>query len=311
MERLMTLRQLELFVAVAETRSFSRGAEMIALTQSTVSQHIAALERETNTRLFDRTSKGIFLTSGGEIFLQHARRVLAERDVLVQAMAGLHGLEKTTLNLGASNIPANYLIPCILPALQHKYPGISLTMRIGDSREVLDELRSGQVELGIVGGHVDDDIFSYEPLLKDKLVMIVGPDHPLKERQSIPQSELLKERFIAREDGSGTYQALQIGFLKAGIDPESFNVIARLGSNEAVRRAISAGLGCAFVSDLSIQNNLRHGELFKIDVEGLSIERQLWLVKLRERTASPAAIAFSELIQGSAVLNNLGQCCEV
>ena len=307
----MTLRQLELFVAVAETGSFSRGAEMIALTQSTVSQHIAALERETGTRLLDRTSKGIFLTSGGEVFLQHARRVLAERDVLNQAMAGLHGLEKTTLNLGASNIPANHLVPCFLPELRHKHPGISLTMRIGDSREVLSELKSGQIELGIVGGRVDDEIYSYEPLLKDQLVMIVGPEHPLKDRHAITIKELVKEKFIVREDGSGTYQALQKAFLLTGVDPELFHIAARLGSNEAVRRAIAAGLGCAFVSDLSIQNNLRHGELFKIDVEGLTIERQLWLVKLSERTASPAAIAFSELLQQSAVLNNLGQCCQV
>ncbi|MDX2481526.1 MAG: selenium metabolism-associated LysR family transcriptional regulator [Desulfuromusa sp.] len=307
----MTLRQLELFVAVSETRSFSRGAELMALTQSTVSQHIAALERETNTRLLDRTSKGIFLTAGGEVFLQHARRVIAERDSLKQAMNGLHGLEKATLNLAASNIPANYLIPCFLPDLQNTYPGISLTMRIGDSREVLDALRSGQVELGIVGGRVDDDIYSYEPLLKDQLVMIVGPDHPLKERHSITVNELLKEMFIVREDGSGTYQTLHKAFLSAGMAPDSINVIARLGSNEAVRRAISAGLGCAFVSDLSIQNNLRHGELFKIDVEGLTIERQLWLVRLRERTVSPAATAFSELLQQSPVLSNLGQCCQV
>ncbi|NOQ40876.1 MAG: LysR family transcriptional regulator [Desulfuromusa sp.] len=311
MEWSMTLRQLELFVAVAETGSFSRGAEAISLTQSTVSQHIAALERETNTKLLDRTSKGIFLTPGGEVFLQHARRVLAERDVLEQAMVGLHGLEKATLNLGASNIPANHLVPCFLPALQQKYPGIALTMRIGDSREVLDELRSGQVELGVVGGRVDDEIYSYESLLKDQLVMIVGPDHPLKERHSISIKELMEERFIVREDGSGTYQALQKAFLSVGMDPESFNIIARLGSNDAVRRAVAAGLGCAFVSDLSIQNNLRHGELIKIDVEGLTIERQLWLVSLSERTASPAAIAFTELLQQGAVLNNLGECCKV
>lgn len=307
----MTLRQLELFIAVSETKSFSRGAELMALTQSTVSQHIAALERETNTRLLDRTSKGIFLTAGGEIFLQHARRVVAERDILTQAMAGLHGLEKAILNLGASNIPANYLIPCFLPELQHKYPGISLTMKIGDSSEILNELKSGQVELGIVGGRVDDDIYSYEPLLKDQLVMIVGPNHPLKERHSFTIKDLWKETFIVREEGSGTYQALQKAFLSAGMDPDLFNVIARLGSNEAVRRAISSGLGCAFVSDLSIQNNLRHGELFKIDVEGFTIERQLWLVRLRERTASPAAAAFSDLLQQSAVLKSLGHCCQV
>ena len=307
----MTLRQLELFVAVAETKSFSRGAEMIALTQSTVSQHIAALERETNTKLLDRTSKGIFLTAGGKVFLQHARRVLAEKEVLKQAMDSLHGLEKTTLNLGASNIPANYLIPCFLPELNRQHPGISLTMKIGDSNEILEKLKSGQLELGIVGGRSDDDIYTYEPLLQDQLVMIVGPNHPLKNRRNTTIKELADEVFIVREDGSGTYQALQKSFLTAGIDPETFNVIARLGSNEAVKRAVASGLGCAFVSDLSIQNNLRHGELFKIDVAGLAIVRQLWLVRLRERTASPAAIAFSKLLQESAVLNNLGQCCKV
>ncbi|PLY00775.1 MAG: LysR family transcriptional regulator [Desulfuromonas sp.] len=305
----MTLRQLELFIAVAETGSFSRGAEMISLTQSTVSQHIAALEDEFNTQLIDRTGKGIYLTAAGEVFLQHARRVLAERDVLTQAMAGLHGLEEATLNLGASNIPANYLIPCFLPVLRNRYPGINLNMRIGDSREVLDELKAGLVELGIVGGRLDDAVFNYEPLLKDHLVMIVGPNHPLKERASIGIAELMQQEFIVREDGSGTYQALQKGFVANGIDPEGFKVIARLGSNEAVRRAVAAGLGCAFVSDLSIQNNLRHGELVKLDVEGLSIERQLWLVRLRERTASPASIAVSELLREHERLGfSFGRC---
>lgn len=304
----MTLRQLELFIAVAETGSFSRGAEIVMLTQSTVSQHIAALEEEFNTQLLDRTSKGIFLTPGGEIFLQHARRVIAERDILNQAMASLHGLEKATLNLGASNIPANYLIPCFLPFLRQQFPGISLNVRIGDSRDVLNELKAGQVELAIVGGRLDDDIYSYEPLLTDQLVMIIGPQHPLQDRSSVSLEELAEEEFIVREDGSGTYQALQKAFLKVGVDPESFQVVARLGSNEAVRRAVAAGLGCAFVSDLSIQNNLRHGELIKVDVEGLTIKRQLWLVRLRERTASPAATAVSELLHQNKVLNSLGHC---
>lgn len=295
----MTLRQLELFVAVVETQSFSRGAEKIALTQSTVSQHVAALEEEFGTQLLDRTTKGILPTAAGKVLLQHARRVLAERDILEEAMASLQGLEKATLNLGASNIPANYLVPCLLPVIQNKYPGIALNMRIGDSRGVLEELRSGQVELGIVGGKIDDEVFSYEPILTDQLVMIIGPEHPLKDRSSISLTELSEQSFIVREDGSGTYQALKNGFISSGIDPDRFRILARLGSNEAVRRAVATGLGCAFVSDLSIQNNLRHGELLKVNVDGLTIERQLWLVKLRERSASPAALAVMELLRQS------------
>jgi LysR family transcriptional regulator, low CO2-responsive transcriptional regulator len=306
----MTLRQLELYVAVVETGSFSRGAEAVSLTQSTVSQHIAALEEEYEAQLLDRTTKGILPTAAGKVFLQHARRVLAEREILNDAMSSLHGLEKATLNLGASNIPANYMVPCFLAAIQNKYPGIALNMRIGDSREVLEELRAGQVELGIVGGTIDDDAFSYEPLLTDHLVMIVGPDHPLKDRVSISYDELAQQKFIVREDGSGTHQALQKGFMAHGIDPDAFSVIARLGSNESVRRAVSTGIGCAFVSDLSIQNNLKHGELVKLDVEGVKIERQLWLVKLKERAPSPAALAVSELLQEDAGLDFFLSKCQ-
>jgi DNA-binding transcriptional LysR family regulator len=302
----MTLRQLELFIAVAETGSFSRGAEIVFLTQSTVSQHIAALEKEFNATLLDRTSKGIRLTAAGTVFLEHARRVLAERDALEQAMAGLNGLESATLNLGASNIPANHLIPCFLPLLQRDYPGITLNMRIGDSREVLGELKEGKVEVGIVGGYLEDPLYSFEPLLKDHLVLIVGPKHRFKARASILPADMLEEVFVVREGGSGTYQALQRGLIANGLDPDAFRVVARLGSNEAVRRAVACGLGCAFVSDLSVRDNLSRGELLRIDVEGLTIERQLWLVKLRERTPSPAARAVSELLRRN--LDSLESC---
>lgn len=305
----MTLRQLELFVAVAETGSFSRGAEKVLLTQSTVSQHVAALESEFGTPLLDRTTKGIYPTAAGQLFLQHARRILNERDVLNQAMESLHGLDRATLNMGASNIPANYLLPCFLPVLRRRYPGITLNVTIGDSREVLETLSAGQVEVAIAGGHVDPELFNAKPLLKDHLVMIVGPDHPLAAAETVSLADLKKQVFIVREDGSGTYQALQKAFLKADIEPDSFQVAARLGSNEAVRRAVAAGLGCAFVSDLSIQSNLHRGELVKVDVAGLTIERQLWLVSLRERTPSPAAVAVSELLlQNGELDSSLRQC---
>ena len=292
----MTLRQLELFVAVAETESFSCGAELMALTQSTVSQHIAALEREVCTRLLDRTSKGAFLTAGGRIFLQHARIILAERDLLSQAMIGFHGLEKACLILGASNIPANYLIPGLLPRLNKKHPGITLNMKLGNSLEILDELQSGQIEMGIVGGRIGNPVFNFTPLLKDLLVLIVGPDHPLRKRRQISLQELVDLPIIVREDGSGTYQALQKALYNVDFEPGSLNIIARLGSNESVRQTVAAGYGCAFVSDLSIQKDIQHGELYKINVEGLNIERRLWLVTLRERTSSPAVIAVSELL---------------
>ncbi len=292
----MTIRQLELFVAVAETASFSKGAEQMALTQSTVSQHIAALEKEMKARLLDRTSRGIFLTAGGEVFLQYARRVLSECQLLQQAMSAFHGLENASLTLGASNIPANYLVPRLLPLLNEQYPGIKINMQSGDSRDVLKLVTEGKVELAITGGRTDDENLEYTPIVKDRLVLICSAESPCAQRSSISRNELLKQPLIFREDGSGTYQALVAALNKALIDPMALNIVARLGSNEAVRQAVLSGFGCAFVSDMSISSHLKNGEIKKLAVEGLSIERQLWQVRLKERSASPAAQAFSELL---------------
>lgn len=292
----MTLRQLELFVAVAETGSFSRGGEQLSLTQSTVSQHIAAIEEEFGTRLLDRISKGVVLTAGGKVFLHQARMILNEVEQLQRAMNRFHGIDKATLDLGASNIPANYLIPKLLPLLQQRYPGISLNVRMGDTQQILDDIRCQRVELGLVGGRIEDDLYRYTPIMSDELVLIVGATHPLRKAGVINLQQVLEQKLVVREQGSGTWQSLNNALLRAGCDPQSLDVLARLGSNEAVRRAVAAGYGCAFVSDLSVRESIERGELYRIEVDGLRIIRQLWLAEMRERTSSPAAQAVKQMV---------------
>ena len=292
----MTLRQLELFVAVAETGSFSRGGEQLSLTQSTVSQHIAAIEEEFGTRLLDRISKGVVLTAGGKVFLHQARMILNDVEQLQRAMNRFHGIDKATLDLGASNIPANYLIPKLLPLLQQRYPGISLNVRMGDTQQILDDIRCQRVELGLVGGRIEDDLYRYTPIMSDELVLIVGATHPLRKAGVINLQQVLEQKLVVREQGSGTWQSLNNALLRAGCDPQSLDVLARLGSNEAVRRAVAAGYGCAFVSDLSVRESIERGELYRIDVDGLQIIRQLWLAEMRERTSSPAAQAVKQMV---------------
>lgn len=292
----MTLRQLELFVAVAETGSFSRGGELLSLTQSTVSQHIAALEEEFSTRLLDRISKGVVLTAGGKVFLHQARMIIAEVDQLKQAMNRFHGIDHAILELGASNIPANYLVPRLLPLLQKRYPGISMTVRMGDTQQILDDIRAQQVELGLVGGRVEDDLYRYTPIMTDELILIAGIDHPLGRVRTISLEQVFELELVVREPGSGTWQSLNNALLKAGRDPRSLHVLARLGSNEAVRRTVATGYGCAFVSDLSARESILRGELHRVEVDGLRIVRQLWLAEMAERTSSPAAQAVKQLV---------------
>jgi DNA-binding transcriptional LysR family regulator len=292
----MNLRQLELFVAISDTGSFSRGAESASLTQSTVSQHIAALESEVGLRLLDRTGHGIILTHAGELFLQHARRVLAECATLQQAMVGFRGLQHARLTVGASNIPANYLVPTILPRLAAEHPGIDLTVQAGDSRAMLDCLLADTVELAVVGSRSDDRGLEFIRLASDLLVLAVSPRHPWSKCAAITLDDLEINPIIIREKGSGSDQALRMALQQAGFDPGRLQVSVRLGSNEAVRQALLNGFGAAFLSEIAIRQELARGELVKVEVADFTVPRQFWLATRRQRTASPAARVFAEMM---------------
>jgi len=293
----MNLRQIELFVSIVETGSFSRCAEAASLTQSTVSQHMAALENEVGLRLLDRSGRGVQSTRAGELFLRHARRVIAELEGLQQALAGFSGLRQISLTVGASNIPANYLIPTLLPKLAAEHAGIELTLRSGDSREMRESLLADAVELAVVGSRGNERGIDYAALTNDLLVLAVSADHPLSRCTSLSLSELLETALIVRESGSGSDQALRLALRLAGGDPERLQVAVRLGSNEAVRQALLSGFGAAFLSEISIHQELHRGELVMVPVTGLTVQRQFWLATRSRRTLSPAAAVFTRLLQ--------------
>lgn len=294
----MNLRQLELFIAIAESGSFSRGAEKALLTQSTVSQHIASLESEVGLRLLDRTGRGAELTAAGQLFLDHARSVLSELSTLRASLASFSGLADAPLCIGASNIPGTYLIPRLLPALAHRHPGIRLTLLGGSSRAILDRLLSGEVELAVVGSHPDLPGCDFTPLAADRLVLVVGPQHPWQ-GTAIPPQQLADEPLLLRESGSGSDLALRAALTGIGLDPAGLRVAARLGSNEAIKESIAGGFGAAFLSESSIRREVARGELAVVPVAGLNVTRHLWLVTRSQRTPSPAAAAFAALLRES------------
>jgi len=293
----MDLRQIKIFVAIAETGSFSAAADAVALTQSTVSQHISSLEEEMGVLLFNRLSRGISLTTGGTLFLRHARRILRESDALSQAMCSFRGLERAELIVGASNIPANYLVPQLLSTMKQEHPGISLTMLTGDTTEVLTMLEGAEVELALVGSRSDNSEIKFSPLIKDPLVLVVGSTHPWAASGRIGMDALFHQPLVMRETGSGSGQSLDLALRLAGHNPEELTIAARLGSNEAVLQAVASGYGGAFVSELSVKSWKNAAELKRIEIDGLVVERKIWMASARGRTFSPAAAAFSKILQ--------------
>ena len=189
----MNLKQLEVFLAVVETSSFSRAAEATFITQSTVSQHISSLEAEFDLRLLDRTRKNVLPTEAGKLLLTYARQIVSKAGEVPLAMKRLQGLEDTVIKIGASNIPGSYLIPAILPLFTARHPGVSLTVLQGDSRETVDRLKKEEIEVGLIGTRFADKDVDFHQLGPDEIVLVVKGDHRWAGERSISPKEMLTE----------------------------------------------------------------------------------------------------------------------
>lgn len=292
----MNLKQLEVFIKVAESGSFSKGADATFITQSTVSQHISALENEFGLKLLDRTGRGALLTEGGKLLLERARRLVDYAREIPLALARFKGVEEADLNIAGSSIPGEYMIPAALPLLINRFPGLTIILLQGDSREVLEKLLAEKVEFGVVGGLFDEESLQFTPLAKDELVLIAPAGHRWSGVSEICVDELLGEPFVLREVGSGTGKASTDALREAGIDPDCVRVAAHLGSNEAVKRGVIAGIGVSFVSALSVQKELAQGALIQVPVADVCIRREFYLASRKGRDLSPAAVAFSAVM---------------
>ena len=288
----MNLKQLEVFLAVVENGSFSKASEATFITQSTVSQHVSSLEAEFDLKLLDRTRKIVLPTEAGKLLLTYARQIVSKVREVPLAMKRFRGLEDTVIKIGASNIPGGYLIPEALPLFIARYPGISLTVLQGDSLETLNRLKKGEIEVGIIGTLFEEKNIDFWPLGQDRIVLVVRGDHRWARGKPITIRELLDERFIIREVGSGTEKTVREALTKAGVDPGKVKIQASLGSNEAVKQAVANGLGAAFISELSIKKELARRELAVVKIKRLSISRRFYLISLSRRDLSPPARAF-------------------
>lgn len=293
----MNIKQLEVFVAIADTGSFSKGAETACITQSTVSQHIAALEDNCGVRLFDRTGRGAIPTEAGKILLAHARQVLKALHETQQAILNFRRADGVELSVGGSTIPGTYLLPNAIAALRKSYPGIIVKADIGDSNEILAKLLAEQIEIGIVGTTADDKLFTAAPLGQDEILLVARKGHPWCERAGITAEELLQEPLIVRGKGSGTNDVVVAELKKHGIKTSDLTVSATLSSSEAIKQAILADCGVGFISELAVRQELQQGELVSIKLQGITINRSFSLVHRKGRALSPAAAAFYSILR--------------
>jgi len=292
----MTLKQLEVFVAIAETHSFSKGAGKTCITQSTASQHMKGLEDELGIRLFDRGREGALLTEAGKLFFGRASKILGDCDESRSAIRRFIGMEDIVLRVGASNIPATWLIPAVLNQFLKQCRKVRLELIQGDSRSVINQLVNEEIELGFTGGRFDDDRIRFETIGQDNIVCAVSSKFVTGRKQSLSQAEFCKIPLVVREDGSGTQKALYEALSGTWISKDALNIVAVLGSSEAIRRALLNGAGYAFVSSMSVSEELANGQLMTVRIPGLNISRKFYAARRDGRELSPAASAFLGLM---------------
>src|SRR4026209_602283 len=280
----MTLRQLEVFLAIVRARSYRRAAEALHASQPALSQHIRELEGELGVRLFDRLTRGVILTEAGRLLEERAKRVFATLTDVRDVLGELQGLKRGSLLVGASTTPGIYVLPAIIGAFRRRHPGIDLQLRIANSRAIEDAIRAHDVDLGVVGGHgLAPGEECLAAGLADELVLIVSPRHRWAGRREVAPAELTDEPLLVREEGSATRRVTERALDQAGIRRR---VSMELGHTEAIKQAVMAGLGVAFVSVHACRGEVADRRLAAVRLRRLRIRRHFPVIPSEASTMS-------------------------
>lgn len=292
----MDLRQLEIFCKVIELGSFSKAGEAIYLTQPTISEHIKSLEDHLGARLLDRMGREVIPTKAGEILYRYAKKILELRVEAEHVLENFLGKIAGEITIGGSNIPGEYVLPYLLSKFKDNYPNISICLRIGDTKEIIDQVLDSRIEIGIVGAKIQDRRLQYSEFIKDELILVVPYSHPWKSKTSIKPEELKDQPYIARERGSGTRMTIEKALHDIGINLNTLNVIAEMGSTEAIRQGIKAGIGASILSKRAVEDELKLKMLREVRIQGLEFIRNFYIVFHKGRTKSPLLEAFIDFL---------------
>ncbi len=288
----MDLWQLNVFCKVVEQKSFSRAGLAVHLSQPTVSSHIKDLEDHFGCVLIDRLGKEALPTKAGSLLYRYARKLLALRDETETAMSQLQGKIKGRLSIGGSTIPGGFILPRVIGEFSRKFPEVTVSMIVGDTEHILNEILSGELELGIVGAGTNSKKIVQQKFLDDDMRLIVPATHRWAGRKHVRLKELFEEPFIIREKGSGTLKSIKNSLGKKDFGIDDFKIVAEMGSTMSVIQGVKQHVGVSIVSEISVADDLNTGTLRALDVEGLNLKRSFYLTRHKMRSLSPLGEAF-------------------
>jgi DNA-binding transcriptional LysR family regulator len=263
----MADRRLQVFHTVARLLSFTKAAETLHMTQPAVTFQVRQLEEHFNTRLFDRTHNRISLTDAGRKVYEYADRIFELYSEMEDSVREMTGEISGALTIGASTTIAEYMLPTLLGDFKEKYPDVTVHLKVSNSEGIVSMVENNTIDLGVVESSVGNKNLVVEVCKRDHLVAIVPPGHALANETSLKFARLLEYPFICREEGSGTREVIGDYIDKLPDSSSSLNIAIELGSPEAVKGAVEAGMGVSVVSRATIQKELRLQTLVALNLD--------------------------------------------
>jgi len=278
----MELHHLRIFLSVFTNRSFSKASIELHLAQPTISEHIKTLERELDCTLFERLGRKIIPTREAVVLHNHALELVEMADSVKGVLGRLKKEVAGELIVGASTIPGTYLLPKLMHDFKRKHPEVSFQVRVGDSQEIIQQVVSHRVLLGIVGSKIVDAQINYTPFLEDELIIVAAPS--FMKSKNISLKDLCQYPMVLREEGSGTRREAEKLLDEQGVSCGSVKVAGIFGSTDAVKQAAKVGLGLTILSRFSVTEELKHKLLKEIKLVAPPMKRLFYIVTHTKRT---------------------------
>jgi len=294
---MLTLQELEVFLAAAEHKNFSEAGRQLHVSQSAVSQTIQKIESHYGTKLFLRNGHSMELSGAGELLMALAKELLANAYRLEETMAAMHASIAGKINIGCSTTSGKYLLPRLIADFRVQYPQVRVDVYVGGRENVIHKVNEGMYNFGISSKMIEHPELEYIRFFTDEITLIAPTNHPWANYRRVLPDDLLDTPLILREKGSGTSEVLMEALRLKDIVPEMLNVAMILGNTEAIILAVEEGIGVAFVSRLAAQRSLESGHCIEIEVDGLTLKRELFIARSRHYPADRSQIKFWQFLK--------------
>lgn len=285
------LKQVRSFLTVVSEKSFTNASRNLKMSQASISHQVAQLEKMLGLRLINRNSQDFSLTEEGRVFVRFCEKLMKDINSLRSDMqAGTFG---GVISIISSSIPGTYILPSIINGHRRVSQGIYYKLEIGNSRESIEKIKQGEVDLAVTGREIKHPSLVYSEILSDQILLVTSPG----EKTKIGIDDFKKIPLISREPGSGTRNVVENALIEEGIQPAELNIVMECTTSEGLREAVISGNGYAFISSLAVERDLVPGKLKICDTGQFKIRRPFYLVTSRVKPLNDSAVNFIDFIR--------------